>query len=160
MPTNIRIAFADDGNLKALLPLISDYQKFYGFDWITSEQNQTFFARLLRSPQVGKVIIAVEGDAIVGFATGFFTFSGALAEPIVHMGDIYVIPTRRSAGIGKLLIDAVVECANQQGIRRVRWLTNTSNTPAQHLYDAVGATKSDILLYTLKKAKNQPPSPP
>jgi GNAT superfamily N-acetyltransferase len=48
-----------------------------------------------------------------------------------------VTETARKNGLGRALIEAVIECAQAAGASRVHWLTHETNTTARRLYDTL-----------------------
>jgi GNAT superfamily N-acetyltransferase len=49
-----------------------------------------------------------------------------------------VLPEARGAGLGKALINAVIDLAAEEGVRRLLRLTQPDMKTAHHLYEAVG----------------------
>lgn len=106
MTDDLVIAPVEEGDYAALLPLIADYQRFYGVATPDDEKNQTFFARFLGTSAAGAILGARSGDRFVGYACLYFSPSSVEAEDIVIMNDLYVVPDARGGGVGRQLIDA------------------------------------------------------
>ena len=62
--------------------------------------------------------------------------------------DVYVVPERRSEGVGAQLIQRAVECARQQGVSQVTICVDTDNPRARALYERLGFTESGIGVFT------------
>ena len=141
-----------ESDLEALLPLIADYQRFYGVAAPDPERNREFFRRFLPPYDAGMLLVArdAEPDRIVGHACLYWTQSSVAALDVVLMNDLYVIPDRRGGGVGRALIDAAADVARERGVTKVEWQTAPDNLSAQRLYDATGATKSTWLTYELR----------
>jgi len=137
------------GDVGELLPVFRQYQAFYEVCGVDELQARAYLSEILAATDAFVLGARNQGD-VVGFATGFITYSGYFAQRIVHMGDVFVIPTNRRLGIGQTLIRAVASHALTLGITRVRWLTSRSNDGAQRLYEGVGASKSDVRQYILR----------
>jgi GNAT superfamily N-acetyltransferase len=60
-----------------------------------------------------------------------------------------VLPGIRGAGIGKLLIDAVVDEAKQQGWSEIYWHTQDHNSVARGLYDKITGGTDGFVNYTI-----------
>ena len=102
---------------------------------------QGFTAELARLPAPyqqpdGTLLIAkVDGD-IAGCA--------ALRRLDEHTGEmkrLYVRPDYRSFGLGKLLVEAIIQAAHQAGYRELRLDTLPSMASAQGLYRRLGFTE-------------------
>src|SRR5882757_8967911 len=114
--------------LDQLLPLFRAYQTHYNQFTVAGEaQTRDFLSRILRCPNEGFVILASSSSRIVGFATGYVTVSGLLAERMIHLGDLYVDPEYRGRKVGTSLVSEVVVQARLRGLGLVRWLSLGSN---------------------------------
>jgi ribosomal protein S18 acetylase RimI-like enzyme len=114
---------------------------------VGEEQTRTFLVQLIKNLDAGFVVIAEAKQTIVGFATGYLTVSGVIAERLVHLGDLYVVPEYRHQGIATALINRVTEEARARSIGLVRWLSVASNTELNRWYETLGATSGDFKLF-------------
>ncbi|MCR4267234.1 GNAT family N-acetyltransferase [Nitratireductor sp. ZSWI3] len=55
-----------------------------------------------------------------------------------YLQDLYADPEIRGKGIGRALIEAVYEKADQKGAANVYWMTQDFNETARKLYDRIG----------------------
>ena len=142
---------ATRGDLGGLLPLIADYQRFYGNPAPDEARNAEFFGRFVAPSEVGMLIGTFEDDAVppAGFACLYWTFSSVSASDVVQLNDLYVLPARRGAGVGEALLAAAAEVARERGASHLRWFTQPDNHRAQRLYERVGAQRSAWLEYEL-----------
>jgi len=139
---------AAPGSLEKILPLFRAYQEHYSALTSADEtKTRRFLLELLAKPEAGFAVTAESEGKVVGFATGFFTVSGVLAEHMVHLGDLYVIPEYRHQGIATALINRVTEEARARGIGLVRWLSVAANTELNQWYASLGATSGDFKLF-------------
>lgn len=76
---------------------------------------------------------------VVGFALGAHTYSTFRARPSVWLEDLFVEPEQRGTGLGKRLLQAVIEMARQEGAGRVDWAVLDWNEPSIRFYEAMGA---------------------
>ena len=67
---------------------------------------------------------------------------------VCYLSDLYVSPDSRGLGVGKALIDQVLDFARSRNLSGVRWLTQESNYTARSLYDKYNK-KTDFILYSL-----------
>ena len=140
---------ATEADLDALLPLFAGYQRFYENDRPDDERNRAFFARFLAPSDQGLLLIARDGDEVVGFANLYWTHSSVAAEDHALMNDLFVSETARSGGVGRALIEASRAAARERGIRRLSWATALDNRRAQALYEKTGAERSAWFDYEL-----------
>jgi GNAT superfamily N-acetyltransferase len=54
-----------------------------------------------------------------------------------YLQDLFVTETARKNGLGRALIEAVIERAQAAGASRVHWLTHETNATARRLYDTL-----------------------
>ncbi|HWB63215.1 MAG TPA: GNAT family N-acetyltransferase [Chitinophagales bacterium] len=87
-----------------------------------------------------QVFVAEEvatGD-IIGMAlyyTAYSTWKGKL----IYLDDLVVTEKFRRYGIGKKLIDMVLQTAYDDGVNQIRWQVLEWNTPAIEFYKKIGA---------------------
>lgn len=142
MPVTIRPIRATDRS--AWGRLWSDYLTFYE-SGLGDKGADSIFERLLRpDPQDFRGLVAELDGRIVGFTHYLFHQHNWRIENVCYLQDLYAEPHARGKGIGKALIDAVHEDADQEGSSGVYWLTQQPNLTAQQLYDRI-ATKTDFI---------------
>lgn len=106
-----------------------------------------FLTRFLEQPSTGFIVLAEVSGQLVGFATGYFTVAGVMAERLVHLGDLYVAPEHRGQGIATSLVNRVTDEARRNGIGLVRWLSLASNKDLNRWYESLGAKSGDFKLF-------------
>jgi GNAT superfamily N-acetyltransferase len=60
-----------------------------------------------------------------------------------YLEELYVVPALRGRGIGRALLEAVLEAARQAGAARIELGTGTGDTAARALYESCGFTNRD-----------------
>jgi GNAT superfamily N-acetyltransferase len=85
-----------------------------------------------KSPVFGR--LAVAGNSVVGFSIGVLHEGTWAVTPVCHLEDLFVDPQSRRKGIGRLLIQDLVDRARSNGWSQIYWHTRASN-PARRLYD-------------------------
>ena len=149
---DLRIEPISEGQYEALVPMIAAYQGFYEATDIREERNREFFRRFLFPSEDGRLIGAWRGDGarLVGYACLFWHFSSTKAVETVLMNDLYVDPEARGEGVGRALIEACAEVAQERGSPILEWSTAPDNATAQRLYDSTGAERSTWIEYELR----------
>ncbi len=116
-------------------PLWQGYLKFYKTK-LSDEQSDLTWQRLL-DPNFNLHCLVAEVDGVVQGIT-HYSFQNSTWAPknYCYLEDLYVEPTFRGGGIGRLLIDGVKSIANAAGSSRLYWNTDATNETARKLYDS------------------------
>ncbi|MFA7438266.1 N-acetyltransferase family protein [Castellaniella sp.] len=118
------------------LELWKGYQQFYHVS-LPDEATQTTFRRFLDDTEPMHCTLAVRGQAVIGMVHYIEHRSCWTPGDYCYLQDLYVDPSARGQGAGRLLIEHVYEHARALGCSRVYWLTQENNTTARALYDQV-----------------------
>jgi GNAT superfamily N-acetyltransferase len=146
----LRIEPVTEDQLETLLPMIADYQRFYGRREVDEERNRSFFRRFIVPSEDG-ILIAAWGDSgLLGYACLYWHFTSVGATETVLMNDLYVDEAARGGGVGRALIEASAQVARDRGVGRLEWATRPDNATARRLYDATGAVASTWITYELE----------
>jgi GNAT superfamily N-acetyltransferase len=121
------------------------YLRFYEASQ-TSEETDAAWLRLHNPAEPMHALGAYEGERLLGIVHYLFHRSFWTVGNYCYLQDLFVDPSRRGAGIGRALIEAVYERAREAGASRVYWLTQEGNTVARALYDQV-AQRSGFIQY-------------
>jgi GNAT superfamily N-acetyltransferase len=136
--------------LPALLALIADYQRFYAGAAPDDAHNAAFFGEFVAPSARGMLLGAYDDDGSpAGYACLYWTFSSVSATAVVLLNDLYVLASRRGAGVGEALIAAAREVARERGCSHLRWCTELHNRRAQRLYERVGAERTALFEYEI-----------
>jgi GNAT superfamily N-acetyltransferase len=124
------------------------YLEFYGYP-LPESTTATTWRRLVQQEQGFRALVAVdEQDQVVGFAHLLLHPTTWAIRPSCYLEDLVVDPAVRGRGVGRVLLDAVVERARAEGAEGVQWLTQADNVVARGLYDEV-ATLADYVRYEI-----------
>lgn len=118
----------------------------------SEEKTRAFLARLLGQPARGFTLLAEKDGQCVGFATGFVTVSGVIAEDLLHVGDLYVAPAQRRRGVATQLMRKLSNEASARGLPLLRWLSRSENVSLNSWYESLGASRGEFNLYLLPSA--------
>jgi GNAT superfamily N-acetyltransferase len=91
--------------------------------------------------------LAVADSEIAGFTINMLHESTWTIGPVCYLEDLFVAPEFRGRGIGRLLIQELVDRAKSNGWSRLYWQTRANN-PARRLYDEF-AKADDFVRYRL-----------
>ncbi|MDB5364931.1 MAG: acetyltransferase [Rhodospirillales bacterium] len=93
--------------------------------------------------------VAMDGGALVGYATASREFSTLQGREFLHLDCLFVRETTRGRGLGKALLQAVVEEARRLRIEHLEWQTPAWNEDAIRFYHREGATAASKARFSL-----------
>ena len=125
------------------------YNAFYGRSGPTALDpaiSELTWERFFDAAEPVHALVAVDGDRLVGLAHYLFHRSTTRAEDVCYLQDLFTLEALRGKGVGRKLIEAVVEAARRAGSSRVYWQTKSDNHAARMLYDKL-AKHSGFIVY-------------
>jgi GNAT superfamily N-acetyltransferase len=134
----IRAVTPDDH--QAWLPLWQGYNAFYGREGETALPDAVTaatWARFFDPLEPMHAFVAEADRALIGLVHIVLHRSTILLGPTCYLQDLFTASAARGKGVGRALIEAVYAFADERDIRRVYWVTHTSNAPGRALYDRV-----------------------
>ena len=84
------------------------------------------------------VFLAFVGARPCGIATCFRGFSTFAARPLINISDFFVEPIYRGRGIGRLLLEAILEEAKETDCCKLTLEVQQNNTQARAVYSKFG----------------------
>ncbi len=135
--TLMRIRRAKPEDRERWDPLWKGYQDYYEVD-LSDTTDNTWQRLMAESPDGPFCLVCLDdNDELVGFTTYLFHDHTWRPEPRCYLVDLYSTPRLRGKGIGRSLIEAVYEKADEHGCCQVYWLTQDFNEAGRRLYDKV-----------------------
>lgn len=130
--------------------LIELFTEFAHFEKVPEKMNNTV-SRMTDEKEYVRGFVAIdEEDRIIGYSTCFFTYHTWTGKGM-YMDDLYVKEENRKQGIGKSLIESVIQDAKDNNCHRLSWQVTNWNTPAQEFYKSMGAviqeTEFNCIIY-------------
>ncbi|MCT9810853.1 GNAT family N-acetyltransferase [Acidovorax sp. Be4] len=126
------------------------YNAFYGREGATAlapEITRTTWERFFNPIEPMFAMVAEDGGEIVGLVHYLFHRSTTRLGPVCYLQDLFTASAQRGRGVGRALIAAVYQQAEQAGASRVYWQTQTTNAAGRALYDKV-AQHSGFIVYS------------
>lgn len=114
--------------------LWAGYLSFYGASLPEATTNATW-ARILDPDTPFLTTVAESDGEVIGFANAvihLFTWSESAA---CQLHDLFVRPDIRGGGVGRALIQDLIDRGKNAGWDRIYWLTKEDNVTARRLYD-------------------------
>jgi GNAT superfamily N-acetyltransferase len=112
--------------------------------------NARWAAEFLSDPR-HHLAVAVEGEQVVGFASGVhYVHPDKPAE--LWVNEVGVSPAQRKQGVGRRLLAALFERARAVGCAQAWVGTERANAPARRLYAAAGGVEEpeDFVIVTFR----------
>ena len=136
-------------DLDVIAALFDAYRQFYEQPPDLGLARSFIEARLQNQESV--VLLAMdEANAAVGFCQLYPTFCSVEAKPIYSLYDLFVTPSARRSGAGRVLLRAAEMLAAENGKARMDLTTAKNNQPAQAAYASLGWVRDD-LFFTYSK---------
>ena len=129
------------------LKLWAGYLEFYK-STISPEQTELTWKRLINNELKMFGFVAESEEGIIGFTHCLFRPSTWTETDYCYLEDLFVDPNIRGKGVGRALIEKVVEFAKQKESKRVYWTTQEFNKTARVLYDSITPV-SEFVQYRL-----------
>ncbi len=139
----LEIRFADGDDAATILGFVRALAEYEKMPHAVEVDEATLSAQLRSASPPFECLLAEEGGRAVGFALLFHSYSTWRGRRGIWLEDLFVLPERRRAGVGRKLLDRVVELARERQCGRVEWSVLNWNTPAIDFYRSYGATLLD-----------------
>jgi GNAT superfamily N-acetyltransferase len=129
------------------LELWAGYLEFYK-STISTEQTELTWKRLINNEhKMFGFVAEIEGE-VVGFTHCLFRPSTWTETDYCYLEDLYVDKNIRGKGVGRALMEKVIELAKDKKSKRVYWTTQEFNKTARVLYDSITPV-SEFVQYRL-----------
>jgi len=133
---NFKIEKITEADYEKLFSLFKEFADFEKRKFSNSLQRmkaeKDFFGGFAAKDAAGTIL------AYAIFFYSYHTFTGKT----LYMDDLYVLEPYRKMGLGRKLLETVINEAKKRGCAGVRWQVADWNTPAKKLYASFGALEN------------------
>jgi len=129
------------------LELWAGYLEFYKSN-LSPEQTEFTWKRLINNEQKMHGFVAENENGVIGFTHCLFRPSTWTETDYCYLEDLFVDPNIRGKGVGRALMNRVIELAKEKNSKRVYWTTQEFNKTARVLYDSITSV-SEFVQYRL-----------
>jgi ribosomal protein S18 acetylase RimI-like enzyme len=140
--------FANKSHCEALVKLMNEYisDKMGGGLPYTKEQQLKLVEGLKNHP-ASLVFLAVAEDQFVGLTNCFVNFATFTVKPYINIHDVIVTTLWRNKGVGRKMLQQVVEKAIELGCAKVTLEVRADNHNARFLYNSLGFSDAEPRQY-------------
>jgi GNAT superfamily N-acetyltransferase len=97
---------------------------------------------IIDDPRCGQIFVARKDGEAIAMASVLITISTAEGGPVALLEDVIVAKSHRKHGIGRQLLDYVLQWCWQHGLLRVTLLADHDNHSALAFYERAGFSRS------------------
>ena len=105
---------------------------------------------ILDNPALGRLFVLRIGGKVAGMANVLITVSTAEGGRVVLLEDVILHREHRGSGLGRKLVEHVLEWAREQGMTRVTLLADRDNRAALDFYRKLGFGNSNMTVLRRK----------
>jgi GNAT superfamily N-acetyltransferase len=140
----VEIRAAAPGDVEAIALLMEDLDCFYGATDVEtpSERVPQIAAALFQEPKAAYVLLARDGERLVGMAAYSFLWPAAGVTRSLYLKEIYVTEAVRGNGTGALLMQRLCQVAVERECSRVEWTTDKGNALGEDFYERLGVPQN------------------
>ncbi len=102
---------------------------------------------ILDDPGMGHLLVADDGERILGMVNLLYTYSTALGARVALLEDMVVAEEARGTGLGTRLVEVAVAHCREAGCQRITLLTDGDNERAHAFYRRCGFARSDMVAF-------------
>uniref|UniRef100_A0A7C2Z4C8 GNAT family N-acetyltransferase n=1 Tax=Hydrogenobacter sp. TaxID=2152829 RepID=A0A7C2Z4C8_9AQUI len=150
----MRIRRAENGDIKDLVEVyLQGYKGLEEYSYTHSEDVQAYLNWLFRRDVAG-IWVAEEDGKIVGFvASDGNWFSKREGKVVGAIHELVILPEYRNKGIGKALVEKVIEYFKSRGLDTAELWVGDKNTQALEFYKSLGFEERDRFNYWIRMTK-------
>jgi len=100
--------------------------------------SRSAFEDELSQNRLARYLVAVDNEAIIGYAGTWLVINEA------HVTNVAVSGQRRREGIGRLLMEKLMELSRDSGMDSMTLEVRVSNEAARHLYQQLGFVEAGL----------------
>ena len=129
-------------------PLWDGYNAFYGRSGSTAldeRVTEQTWERFFDVAEAVHALVAEWDGRIVGIVHFLFHRSTSRFSDVCYLQDLFTEDASRGQGVGRALIQQVLDTAKQAGSSRVYWTTHTTNVAGRALYEKMAEHRGFIV---------------
>jgi len=134
------VRFATRADVPVIVSLIRELAVYEKLEHLATATPERLEPQLFGEGAVIECLVGEQDGVPVGFALFFHNFSTFLCRKGLYLEDLFVRPSARGTGMGKLLLQRLAQIAVERDCGRFEWSVLDWNVDAQAFYARMGAT--------------------
>ena len=134
------VRFATREDVSVIVSLIRELAIYEKLEHLATATPARLEAELFGDRPTCECLIGEQDGEPAGFALFFHNFSTFLCKKGLYLEDLFVLPSARGTGLGKLLLQRLAQIAVERDCGRFEWSVLDWNVDAQAFYRRMGAT--------------------
>lgn len=139
MTTGLRIRPAIEADVPRILGFIRGLAEYEKLAHEVNANEDSLRTTLFGERRFAEVLLAERDGVAEGFALFLHHYSTFLAQPVLYLEDLFVLPEARGRGVGDALLRRLARLACERGCGRLEWSVLDWNEPAIRFYRRLGA---------------------
>ena len=135
----VKCDFENPSHCEALIELMNEYitDKMGGGETYNEEKKKQLVDGLRNHPSK-LILFAKSGNEFIGLINCFINFATFTVKPFINIHDVIVKQSWRNKGVGRNMINAVIEESKMMGCSKVTLEVREDNHNAKFLYNSLG----------------------
>jgi GNAT superfamily N-acetyltransferase len=138
-PASAAVRPATRADVPVIVALIRELAVYEHLEHLATATPARLEAELFGDEPACECLIGERDGEPIGFALFFHNFSTYLCRKGLYLEDLFVRPTARGTGMGKLLLQRLAQIAVERECGRFEWSVLDWNVDAQAFYHRMGA---------------------
>lgn len=139
-------------DIPQIFTLIRELAEYERLSHSVTADEKLLMQNLFGDNRYAQVVFAEYDGELAGQALFFYNFSTFKGKPGIYLEDLYVRPAFRKKGIGKALLNYLIELAKAKKCGRVEWVVLDWNQQAIDFYKSLGAEPmNDWIVFRLSE---------
>ena len=134
------VRFATREDVPVVVSLIRELAIYEKLEHLATATPARLEVELFGDRPTCECLIGEQDGKPVAFALFFHNFSTFLCKKGLYLEDLFVLPSARGTGLGKLLLQRLAQIAVERDCGRFEWSVLDWNVDAQAFYQRMGAT--------------------
>ena len=135
----MRVWRAQPDEAPEVVRLLCAFRDWYGYDGPPDETIRSVVERLIATGDTDYLLGAPpDGSAPAAVAQVRYRPSIWTGADDCWLEDLFVEESARGSGLGRAMVEQVIEVARERGCRRVELDVDVTNAPARALYERMG----------------------
>lgn len=146
----VEISFATVADLPHLADLLAELFTLESDFQPDRDRQLRGLRAILGEPELGRLFVLRVGGKVAGMANALITISTAEGGRVLLLEDVIVRSEHRGGGLGRQLVEHVLDWAREQGMTRVTLLADRDNHAARDFYRKLGFEDSNMTVLRKK----------